>query len=206
MTDRDPTGTDAGTTDDSTDREQTLDTAMDRSQIKRLQGRIDQKLTDAFQHHDDVVEQDSGRFNQAVEEGWTMHYAVATSGAHGWQIESTDDGHLRLVEGAYPEDVSWLVFENGWIHQSGARWLQDEDLAEWVGDVQARRDTASDRIQDAEREAYEADDRIQYEESSAGREMKGWWRFEPTGYVGRPEAVVAHADGYDARTTPEAEA
>jgi hypothetical protein len=209
MTDHNDTGTDAGTTtDDSTERErtQTLDTAMDRSQIKRLQGRIDQKLADAFTHRDDEAEQDSSRFQRAVKEGGRMNYAVATSGAHGWQIEETDDGGLRLVEGAYPEDVSWLVFENGWIHRTGAYWLQDEDLAEWVDDVQARRDTASDRIQDAEREAFEADDRIQYEKDATGEPMKGWWRFEPTGYVGRPEAVVAHADGYDARTTTEAEA
>jgi len=33
--------------------------------------------------------------------------------------------------------------------------------------------------------------------------MEGWWRFEPTGFVGRPEATVAHAAGYDARQTEE---
>jgi len=202
MTNNDDTGTDAGTTDDSTERKQPLDTAMDRLQRKKLQGRIDQKLTDAFQHLEDDAEQDSSRFATAIEEGWTMHYAVATSGAHGWQIEETDDG-LRLADGAYAEDVSWLVFENGWIHHTGARWLKDDALAEWVADVQERRQEAAERMNDAEREAFEADDRLRYEEDATGEPMKGWWRFEPTGFIGRPEAVVAHADGYDARTPTE---
>ena len=179
------------------EREQSLDTSMDRSQIQRLQGRVDQRLADAFDHRDEEIEQDSNRFDRAIEEGWELHYAVATSGAHGWQIES-DDG-LRLAEGAYPEDVSWLVFENGWIHQTGARWLKDDDLAEWVADVQDRRETATERVSDAQSEAFEADDRLQYDEDLGGNEMTGWWVFEPTGFVGRPEAAVAYAAGYDAR-------
>jgi hypothetical protein len=178
--------------------EQSLDTSMDRSQIQRLQGRVDQRLADVFEQRDEEIEQDSNRFHRAIEEGWELHYAVATSGAHGWQIE-TDDG-LRLAEGAYPEDVSWLVFENGWIHSTGARWLKDDDLVEWVADVQDRRETATERVSDAEREAFEADGRIRYDEDLGGNEMTGWWVFEPTGYVGRPEAVVAHAAGFDARS------
>jgi hypothetical protein len=128
-----------------------------------------------------------------------MHYAVATSGAHGWQIES-DDG-LRLEDGAYCEDVSWLVFENGWIHRTGARWLKDEDLAEWVAEAQDRRENAAERMIDAERKAFEADDRLEYHEDLAGNELRGWWVFDPTGFLGRPEAVVAHAAGYDACRT-----
>jgi hypothetical protein len=195
MTNDDHTGTDAGTTDDRTEQ-QTLDTAMDRATHQKLQGRLDQKLADAFRHREEEVEKDTSRFAKAIEEGWTMHYAVATSGAHGWQIKS-DDG-LRLEDGAYPEDVSWLVFENGWIHRKGARWLEDDDLAGWVADIQDRRETAAERMNDAEREAFEADDRLKYDTDVAGHEMKGWWRFEPTGFVGRPEAAVAHAAGYDA--------
>jgi len=179
-------------------REQSLDTSMDRSQIQRLQGRVDQRLADAFDNRGEEIEQDSNRFHRAIEEGWTMHYAVATSGAHGWQIE--DENGLRLAEGAYPEDVSWLVFDNGWIHSTGARWLKDDDLAEWVADVQDRRETATERVSDAQREAFEADGRIRYDEDLGGNEMTGWWVFEPTGYVGRPEAVVAHAAGYDAHS------
>jgi hypothetical protein len=183
-------------TDDSTERQQTLDTAMSRSRRKKLEGRLDQRLTDAFHLLEDEVEQSSDRFYTAIAEGWEMHYAVATSGAHGWQIEA-DDG-LRLAEDAYPGDVSWLVFENGWIHKTGARWLKDDELAEWVADVQDRRQNASERIMDAETEAFEADDRLQYHNPYGEREMEGWWIFEPTGYVGRPEAAVAHAAGYDA--------
>jgi len=204
MTNDNDTGDDAGTADDeSTERKQTLDTAMDRGTHQKLQGRIDQKLADAFQHREEEVEQDTNRFNRAIEEGWTMHYAVATSGAHGWQIES-DDG-LRLEDGAYPEDVSWLVFENGWIHRKGARWLKNDDLVEWVAEAQDRREKAVKRMNDAEREAFEADDRLQYKEDLAGNEMPSWWVFEPTGFIGRPEAVVAHADGYDAHRTEEGE-
>ena len=204
MTNDDHTGDDAGTTDnESTERKQTLDKAMDRGTYQKLQGRIDQKLADAFQHREEEVEQDTNRFNRAIEEGWTMHYAVATSGAHGWQIESDDD--LRLEDGAYPEDVSWLVFENGWIHATGARWLKDDGLVEWVADAQNRREDAAERMNEAEREAFEADDRLQYDEDLGGNEMPGWWVFEPTGFVGRPEAVVAHAAGYDARRTEEVE-
>jgi len=199
MTDDDHTGTDAGTTDDSTERVQPLDTAMGRARSQKLQGRIDQKLSDAFQHREGEVEQDTSRFNRAIEEGWTMHYSVATSGAHGWQIDSDDDG-LRLADGAYCEDVSWLVFENGWIHRTGGRWLKDDDLVEWVAEYQGRRETAHDRIANKKREAFEADDRLEYDTDVAGHEMPGWWRFTPTGFVGRPEATVAHAAGYDART------
>jgi len=198
----DDTGTDAGTTDDRTEQ-QTLDTSMDRLQRKKLQGRLDQKLADVFEHREEEVEQDSDRFVTAIEEGWTMHYAVATSGAHGWQIKS-DDG-LRLADGAYPEDVSWLVFANGWIHRTGARWIKDDDLVEWVAKTQERREKAAERMNDAEREAFEDDDRIEYDEDLSGNEMPGWWRFEPTGFVGRPEAAVAHAAGYDARRTEEGE-
>jgi len=194
----DDTGTDAGTTDDSTEREH-LDTAMDRLQRKKLQGRLDQRLADVFEHREEEVEQDSSRFQRAIDEGWEMQYAVATSGAHGWQIES-DDG-LQLAENAYPEDVSWLVFENGWIHRTGARWLKDDDLVEWVADVQDTRSKAAGRIDDAEREAFEADDRLEYDTDVAGNEMPGWWVFEPTGFVGRPEFAVAHAAGYDACRT-----
>jgi hypothetical protein len=183
--------------DAPTERGQTLDTAMDRMQRNRLKGRLDQRLADAFDTRENEVEHDSARFETAIAEGWEMHYAVATSGAHGWQIE-TDDG-LRLAEGAYPEDVSWLVFENGWIHQTGARWLTDDDLVEWVAEVQDRRETATERINDAERAAFEPDERIRYKEDLAGNEMEGWWVFDPTGYVGRPDTVVAHAAGYEAR-------
>ena len=200
MTDDHPD--DAGASDDSTEREQTLDTAMDRARSQKLQGRIDQKLADVFDHREEQVEKDVSRFNKAIEGGWTMHYAVATSGAHGWQIES-DDGELRLEDGAYCEDVSWLVFENGWIHATGARWLKDDELAEWVAEAQDRREKATERMNDAEREAFEADDRLQYDTDLGGNEMEGWWVFEPTGFVGRPEAVVAHADGYDAHRSEE---
>ena len=194
--------TDGNHTDDAgTEREQTLDTSMDRLQRKKLQGRLDQKLADAFDYREEEVEQSSERFDTAISEGWEMHYAVATSGAHGWQIES-DDG-LRLADGAYPEDVSWLVFENGWIHDTGARWLKDDDLAEWVAEAQERRETAAERINEAEREAFEADDRLQYHTHFGGGEMPGWWVFEPTGFVGRPEAAVAHAAGYDAHVEEE---
>jgi len=199
MTDEHPD--DAGTSDDSTEREQTLDTAMDRARSQKLQGRIDQKLADVFDHREEQVEQATSRFYRAIDEGWTMHYAVATSGAHGWQIES-DDG-LQLGDGAYPEDVSWLVFENGWIHDTGARWLKDDGLAEWVAEAQDRREKAAERMNDAEREAFEADDRLQYDTDLGGNEMENWWVFEPTGFVGRPEAAVAHADGYDAHRTEE---
>ena len=193
---------DTDTTDDSIDREQTLDTAMDRLQRKKLQGRIEQKLTDAFAHRQAAVEQSSERFATAIEEGWTMHYAVATSGAHGWQIESADG--LRLADGAYPEDVAWLVFENGWVARSGARWLKNDELAEWVALAQERRERATEQINEAEREAFEADDRLQYHTDVTGvSPAKGWWQFEPTGYIGRPEAVVAHAAGYDARRAEE---
>jgi hypothetical protein len=178
--------------------EQSLDTSMDRSQIQRLQGRLDQRLADVFEQREDAVEQDSDRFHRAIEEGWELHYAVATSGAHGWQIE--DEDGLRLAEGAYPEDVSWLVFQNGWIHSTGARWIKDEDLAEWVAEAQDRRETASERITDAEREAFQDDDRLRYAEDVVGNEMTGWWIFEPTGFCGRPEAAVAHAAGYDAHS------
>ena len=188
-------------TDERTEREQTLDTAMDRLQRKKLQGRLDQRLAEAFAHRGDEVEKNSGRFHEAIAEGWPMYYAVATSGAHGWQIDS-DDG-LRLAEGAYPEDVSWLVFENGWIHRTGARWLKDDDLVEWVAEAQERREKATERINEAEREAFEADDRLQYHTPYGDREMEGWWVFEPTGFVGRPEAVVAHAAGYDAHNSQE---
>jgi hypothetical protein len=195
MTD-DDTGTDAGTTDDSTELKQTLDTAMGRSRMQRLQGRLDQRLTDAFEHRAEEIEKDVSRFQRAINEGWTMQYAVATSGAHGWQIES-DDG-LQLADDAYPEDVSWLVFDNGWIHRSGARWLKDDDLAEWVAEHQDRRGSANDRVASKKREAFEADDRLEYDTDIAGHEMKNWWRFNPTGFVGRPDAAVAHAAGYDA--------
>jgi hypothetical protein len=199
----DDTGTDAGTTDDSTEREQTLDTSMDRLRDKKLQGRLNQKLADVFDFREGEVEQSSDRFVRAIGEGWTMHYAVTTSGAHGWQIESEsegDDDDLRLAEGAYPEDVSWLVFENGWIHSLGARWLKDDDLAEWVADVQERRNKAMQRVSDAEREAFEADDRLRYAKDVGGGDMTGWWVFEPTGFCGRPETAVAHAAGYDAHS------
>jgi len=195
---------DPGTTDESTELEQTLDTAMDRAMHQKLQGRVDQKLADVFEHREGDVEQDTSRFNRAIQEGWTMHYAVATSGAHGWQIES-DDGDLRLEDGAYCEDVSWLVFENGWVHATGARWLKDDDLAEWVANIQDRRDDAAERMNDAEREAFEADDRLEYDTDVGGNDMKGWWVFEPTGFVGRPEAAVAHAAGYDAHQAEEEE-
>lgn len=203
MTNDNGTGDDAGTTDDeSTERKQTLDTAMDRQRSQKLQGRLDQKLADVFDHREEQVEEDVSRFNRAIEEEWTMHYAVATSGAHGWQIESDDDG-LRLEDGAYCEDVSWLVFENGWVHATGARWIKDDDLVEWVAEAQDRREKAVERMNDAEREAFEADDRLRYATDVAGHDMEGWWRFEPTGFVGRPEATVAHAAGYDARQTEE---
>jgi len=178
-------------------REQSLNTSMDRSQIQRLEGRIDQRLTDLFDHREAEVERDRNRFDRAIEEGWELHYAVATSGAHGWQIES--DHGLQLAEGAYPEDVSWLVFQNGWIQSMGARWLKDDDLTEWVADVQKRRETATERVSDAERGAFEADDRLRYAEDVVGNEMSSWWVFNPTGFVGQPEAVVAHAAGFDAR-------
>jgi hypothetical protein len=198
MTDDNHTGIDAGTTDDGrTDRQQTLDTAMDRATHRKLGGRLDQKLADAFEHREEEVDKSVDRFNAAINEGWEMHYAVATSGAHGWQIESDDDG-LRLADGAYCGDVSWLVFENGWIHATGGQWLRDRDLATWVAGIQARRESAAERMNDAEREAFEADDRLRHDTDLGGNEMKGWWVFEPTGFVGRPEAVVAHADGYDA--------
>ena len=190
-----------GTTDDSIERKQSLDMAMDRLQRKKLQGRLDQRLADAFEYREAEVEQDSDRFATAIAEGWEMHYAVATSAAHGWQIQSEDG--LRLADGAYPDDVSWLVFENGWIHATGARWLRDDALAAWVAEAQERRKTAADRMHEEEREAFEADDRLQYETHLGGGEMRGWWRFEPTGFVGRPEAVVAHAAGYDARVGEE---
>jgi hypothetical protein len=192
----DNTGTDAGTGDNRTERKQRLDTSMDHAKASKLRGRLDQRLADAFGHRDGAVEQDTGRFHRAIEEGWEMHYAVATSGAHGWQIES--DGGLRLAEGAYPEDLSWLVFENGWVHSTGAQWLKNDDLAEWVADLQERRDTVGERINNQESEVFESDDRIRQETDSRGKEITGWWRFEPTGYVGRPPAVTAHAEGYDA--------
>jgi len=192
------------TNDDNIKSEQTLDTSMDRQRSNKLQGRLDQKLADAFEYREDEVEEDVSRFHRAINEGWTMHYAVATSGAHGWQVVSDDDGgDLRLAEDAYPEDLSWLVFENGWIHGTGAWWLKDDDLVEWVVDVQDRRESASERVKEQEREAFEADDRLQYDTNVAGHEMTDWWRFEPTGFVGRPAAAVAHAAGYDARRAGE---
>jgi hypothetical protein len=71
---------------------------------------------------------------------------------------------------------------------------------EWVADVQERRETATERVSDAEREAFQEDDRLRYAEDVVGNEMTGWWIFEPTGFCGRPEAAVAHASGYDARS------
>jgi len=190
--------------DDNTERKQTLRTGMDLAQRNKYQARIDQRLRDAFENREEAVKQSRDRFARAIEEGWTIRHAVATSGAHGWQIESDDDG-LRLSEGAYPGDVSWLVFENGWIHRTGARWLKDDDLAAWVRRKKDSQEAITERLREKEREAFEADDRIRYAVDTTGEKMPGWWVFRPTGYTGTPRHVVAYAAGYDARQGGEEE-
>jgi hypothetical protein len=200
-------------TDYDRERKQTLDTARDDYMITRLSGRIKGTLAAVFEERNDEIEESVPRFNRAIDEEWPLIHAVATSGAHGWQIVSeTEDGEqvdfdderadpdapTTLAENAYCDDVSWLVFENGWIHRGRAEWLHAPDVAEAVAEVRRLSRKANERTNEAECEAFEADARISYDEDATGQPMQGWWIFEPTGYVGRPEAVVAHAAGYDA--------
>lgn len=196
-----------------TDLQQTLDTAIEDHMSTRLSGHIEGTLATVFDERDDETEESQPRFNRAIDEGWPLVHAVATSGAHGWQIVTeTDDGEqvdfdderadpdapTTLAANAYCDDVSWLVFENGWIHRGRAEWLYAPDVAETIAEAQRRSRKANEQANEAESEAFEADARIIYDEDATGQPMKGWWVFEPTGYVGRPSAVVAHAAGYDA--------
>ena len=199
-------------TDYDREYKQTLDTAMDDHMSTRLSGHIRGTLATVFDERDGETEESQPRFNRAIDEEWPLVHAVATSGAHGWQIVTeTDDGEqidfdderadpdapTTLAENAYCDDVSWLVFENGWIHGGRAEWLYAPDVAETISEARRRSRKANERANKAESEAFEADARISYDEDATGQPMKGWWVFEPTGYVGRPSAVVAHAEGYD---------
>lgn len=185
--------------DPDDDDGQTLDSSFQTHRRARLGGKIEGVLMQAAAERD--LTHNSGRFGTATHDGWPIIYGVATSGAHGWQVED-DDGVQRLAENAYAEDLSWLVFENGWIHAGNARWFRDEELAEWVRETQEKRDEIAESVDSDEEEFLDADDRIIPHEAY-GREVAGWWEFEPTGYVGRPAAVVAFAAGYDARDADE---
>ena len=180
------------------EHEQELDTSPALTRAHKLSGRIDQVVRDAWKAAE--TEYGEGRFNEAINEQWTAIYAIATSGAHGWQIVENEDGDgVRLDEGAYPGDIGFVVFENGWVHVGNDRWFKDEDgsLHESIEYLKEQRDTEWDRADGLETEAFDADDRISVHQDLGGNELPGWWEFGPTGYVGRPPAVVAHAKGYD---------
>ena len=180
------------------EHEQELDTSPALTRAYKLSGRIDQAVREHWKATE--AEYGEGRFSEAINEQWTAIYAIATSGAHGWQIvEHEDGGGVRLAEGAYPGDVGFVVFENGWVHVENDRWFEDEDgsLRETIEYLKEQRDTEWDRADEQETEAFEADDRISVHQDPGGNDLPGWWEFDPTGYVGRPPAVVAHAKGYD---------
>lgn len=181
-------------TDDNSEEDK-LDTGFDHEQRDLQRGEIRGMINSAFRFND--VEQSTARFEKAKQEQWNIEYAVVTSGAHGWQIVNEDDQRY-LEESAYADDISKLVFENGWIMRNGARWIKDNDLAREIVDKQERVENISERINDEESDRFKSDDRFSFDTDASGNEMKGWWVFEPTNFISRPIIVSAYAQGYDA--------
>lgn len=207
-------------TDDEDERkeriEQPLNTRGHDFRAENRRGRVEGYLRRMFNARAEDIEESNERFGTAINEEWPIIYGVATSGAHGWQLVSTTpdgdrvdaddprrdpDAPTTLESGAYPEDLHWLVFENGYVHANGARWLHDEEAVECIRSYLETVTEERERTEEREAEVFEADDRLVYETDLTGSPMPQWWRFEPTGFVGTAEAAAAHAAGYDAATT-----
>lgn len=167
-----------------------------RQRAARLTGKIQERLETAFYDNEAEVEKDVDRFEIAIKKGWTMVYGQTTSGAHGWMIQEADDheGRYVLESGAYPEDVNWLVFVNGWVHRAGGRWLRSEEVVERVESlVQSRRDIYEE-INDTVNSVVEETDGL------------SWWGdrnkdsafvvAKATGYVGTAAEALAHYQGF----------
>jgi len=180
--------------------EQSLDGAGDSWKEGHLTGKIDGWISELFRHAD--VEQSVSRFETAVDEQWSLVRAVATSGAHGWQIVGDDDGSpSHLEEGAYPEDVTGLVFENGWIYRQPGEWVKDPETVERVREAVDRRTKAEERRHESEQDVFDGDDRLRQDQDVTGNPMDGRWVFDSEGveFAGRPDATAAFRDGWDAR-------
>lgn len=179
--------------------EPSLNTAGDAHRAAKITGKVEGWIQELFRHSE--VEESLDRFNTAIAEEWSLVRAVATSGAHGWQIVSDDDGNpSHLSEDAYAEDVTGLVFENGWIYKQPGAWVHDPETVERVKEAHERRHDLSERMEEREEEVFEEAERIEEYEDMRGEPMSGVWTFQAgdTEYEGRPELVAAFRDGFEA--------
>lgn len=173
-----------------------LNTAPEQSRIARLTGRIEGHVREAARHAD-VVDGPVETFSAAVDEQWPILVGVASSGAHGWQIVTDDDGSpSHLDDAAFFEDVSLVVFENGFV-KAGDDVFEDGELVETVADLVDRRRNVGDDRREAEQAYLDANDDVAVETGPGGRDLPGWWAFEPAGFVGRPVEVAAFKQGYE---------